>query len=57
MGHDYMDGEVRIQTVAGQKLSSFRMEVRRAVDEWAARNGKTVHTTQEIQFCSWLIEM
>lgn len=57
MGHDYMDGEVRVQTKAGQKLSSFHVEVRRAVNEWAACRGKTVYTTQETHFRSWLIEV
>lgn len=57
MGHDYMDGEVRVQNKSGEKISSFHVEVRRAVNEWAACRGKTVYTTKEPHFRSWLIEM
>jgi hypothetical protein len=57
MGHDYMDGEVRVMAKTGGVHSSFHVEVRRAVNEWAACCGKTVYTTKESQFRSWLIEM
>jgi hypothetical protein len=57
MGHDYMDGEVRVMAKMGGAYSSFYVEVRRAVNEWAACCGKTVCTTKESQFRSWLIEM
>jgi hypothetical protein len=50
-GHDYMDG-----SLAQTRLADFG--VKRAVDEWCGRAGKTLHTTdRKEQFPSWFVEL
>ena len=57
MGHDYTQGDMKVVDGEGRLLSTFRIEVKQAVDEWAALLEKTVVTTQEANFKSWIIQM
>jgi hypothetical protein len=57
MGHDYMDGEVSVVNGANEVISTFRIEVQRAVNEWASRHRKEIYVTHERMFRSWIVEM
>ncbi len=57
MGHDYMSGEVSVLNHLGQEVSRFHIDVKTAVDDWAKRHSKQVHTTHEETFKTWIIEM
>jgi len=57
MGHDYMDGDVSVVINSNEVISTFRIEVQRAVDEWASQHRKEIYVTHEKMFRSWIVEM
>jgi hypothetical protein len=57
MGHDYTYGDINVFDGYGHLTSTFRIEVKQAVDDWAAMSGKEVLATGEPGFKSWIIHM
>jgi hypothetical protein len=58
MGHDYADNEITmVDPVHKFPVGSFKIEVKRAVDEWAEKYKHLIHVVGKDYMWSWMIRI